>query len=383
MSIKYIVNSLGTQSISGTVSVGNLAITGLTSSTGLTKYVTVDEDGILFYQLNSYGSDGSSGTSGNSGTSGTSGNSGTSGTSGSSGTNGTSGTSGLDGIDGANTLRWVEGNRAVNGQFQTSHSNFSSIVQLEINKNSQISDATTWLDTISNHVVSNPGYGIFQIVDVIDNSNFGIYTISTSAYSSPFFQFDIVALSSNGSIVSGRTYAINYLLQPINGSSGSTGVSGTSGTSGFGIPTGGTSGQVLAKIDGTDYNTEWVNQTGGLGTGTSGTSGIDGSSGTSGLSGDIYHGTSSTTIVVPTVGNVVDFVIQPSLSYTYGQTVVLFDYFPNLYVDEYSVDDSGGYIIGDVDSYDKNTGSMSIVVNYSESVGNTYSLWYVNLGGHI
>lgn len=32
------------------------------------------------------------------------------------------------------------------------------------------------------------------------------------------------------------------------------------GTSqGFGVPTGGTSGQVLRKIDGTNYNTEWVN----------------------------------------------------------------------------------------------------------------------------
>jgi hypothetical protein len=42
------------------------------------------------------------------------------------------------------------------------------------------------------------------------------------------------------------------------------------GTSqGFGIPAGGTSGQVLRKIDGTNYNTEWVNN--GLPTG--GTSG--------------------------------------------------------------------------------------------------------------
>lgn len=32
-----------------------------------------------------------------------------------------------------------------------------------------------------------------------------------------------------------------------------------------GVPTGGTAGQVLAKIDGTNYNTEWVDQTGGGG----------------------------------------------------------------------------------------------------------------------
>lgn len=41
------------------------------------------------------------------------------------------------------------------------------------------------------------------------------------------------------------------------------------GDNGQGVPTGGTAGQVLAKIDATDYNTEWVAQTGGEGGGTS------------------------------------------------------------------------------------------------------------------
>ena len=49
------------------------------------------------------------------------------------------------------------------------------------------------------------------------------------------------------------------------GSSGTSGLSGSSGTSGYGVPLGGTSGQVLSKIDGTNYNTQWVNQTGGAG----------------------------------------------------------------------------------------------------------------------
>jgi len=33
---------------------------------------------------------------------------------------------------------------------------------------------------------------------------------------------------------------------------------GTNGTNGQGVPTGGTANQVLAKIDGTNYNTDWV-----------------------------------------------------------------------------------------------------------------------------
>ena len=74
MAIKYIIdnanNSLATQSISGTLSVSNLAITGITSSTGLTKYVVVDDDGNTFYQSGGGGVSGSNGTSGSSGTSG-------------------------------------------------------------------------------------------------------------------------------------------------------------------------------------------------------------------------------------------------------------------------------------------------------------------------
>lgn len=35
------------------------------------------------------------------------------------------------------------------------------------------------------------------------------------------------------------------------------------GTPGVGIPTGGTTGQVLAKLSGANYHTGWVNQTGG------------------------------------------------------------------------------------------------------------------------
>lgn len=42
-----------------------------------------------------------------------------------------------------------------------------------------------------------------------------------------------------------------------------TGVPGPQGPPGVGVPAGGDSGQVLAKIDGDDYNTEWVDQSGG------------------------------------------------------------------------------------------------------------------------
>lgn len=49
------------------------------------------------------------------------------------------------------------------------------------------------------------------------------------------------------------------------GPTGATGATGATGPAGPGVPTGGTAGQVLSKVDGTDYNTEWVTPSGGGG----------------------------------------------------------------------------------------------------------------------
>lgn len=54
------------------------------------------------------------------------------------------------------------------------------------------------------------------------------------------------------------------------GIQGNVGPVGPAGKDGVGIPTGGEAGQVLAKIDGTDYNTQWMFVSGG-GTGGGGT----------------------------------------------------------------------------------------------------------------
>ena len=47
------------------------------------------------------------------------------------------------------------------------------------------------------------------------------------------------------------------------GEPGAPGKDGEPGPAGPGVPAGGTTGQVLTKIDGTDYNTEWKDPTGG------------------------------------------------------------------------------------------------------------------------
>lgn len=47
------------------------------------------------------------------------------------------------------------------------------------------------------------------------------------------------------------------------GPQGETGATGATGPAGPGVPAGGTAGQVLAKASGTDYDTQWVNQSSG------------------------------------------------------------------------------------------------------------------------
>ena len=47
------------------------------------------------------------------------------------------------------------------------------------------------------------------------------------------------------------------------GSTGSTGSAGSNGSNGVGVPAGGTAGQSLTKINGTDYNTQWTTPAGG------------------------------------------------------------------------------------------------------------------------
>jgi hypothetical protein len=44
----------------------------------------------------------------------------------------------------------------------------------------------------------------------------------------------------------------------VTGATGATGPAGVTGSAGPGVPAGGTAKQVLSKIDGTNYNTQWV-----------------------------------------------------------------------------------------------------------------------------
>ena len=66
--------------------------------------------------------------------------------------------------------------------------------------------------------------------------------------------------NSNGSLEAGEvTPALTrYVCNGATGASGNNGATGATGAAGQGVPTGGTANQVLAKVDGVNFNTQWV-----------------------------------------------------------------------------------------------------------------------------
>ena len=120
---------------------------------------------------------------------------------------------------------------------------FVAIVQNGINKRILIS---TLREGISRGEKGDPGVGIESVA--IDND--GYMTITFTDGTS--WTSDVSVKGPKGD--TGAT-----------GATGATGPQGPQGPAGTGVPTGGSTGQVLAKSSNADYATQWVNQSGGGG----------------------------------------------------------------------------------------------------------------------
>lgn len=101
------------------------------------------------------------------------------------------------------------------------------------------------------------------------------------------------------------------------GDVGPQGIQGIQGTAGVGVPIGGLSGQVLAKVDVTNYNTEWVTPSGG------------GGSGATPVHTEVFNGTvsSSTQNVNTTVTDYTwnDSTEHADITHDDGDSVISFD----------------------------------------------------------
>jgi hypothetical protein len=83
---------------------------------------------------------------------------------------------------------------------------------------------------------------------------------------------DLYLRTSTGAVYQ-RASGTYSVIVNITGPAGIDGTDGSDGADGEGVPTGGTAGQVLAKIDGTDFNSEWTDPPTGTGVPDGGTTG--------------------------------------------------------------------------------------------------------------
>lgn len=120
-----------------------------------------------------------------------------------------------------------------------------------------------------------------------------------------------------------------------------------------------------------------------------GPTGSAGTSGTSGIS-KIYTGTSSTFLTIPASptqsgsGEILTLQTQTGLGFVPGQTIVVYKDFPTNYLlEDYFVEDGPVYMIGDIDTYSYETGSLTFIPYVCVPVGATSSFWYINLTGQV
>ena len=280
---------------------------------------TSGESDFLAAIVGSQGSHGTSGTTGTSGTSGVDGTSGTSGIDGTSGTSGTSGTTGTSGTSGTSGTTGTSGTSGYAGDKYRADYN-SSILWTSGNLNLVI-DLGLAYSPGQQIIISVDGSNYYQgIVDTYNSGNGSISIINVSKTGNPTGTTYVVNLdgasggdgSSGTSGVNGTsgTSGVNGLsayetwiqngspgntgtsgesdflaaivgsqgshgtsgtsgidgtsgTSGIDGTSGTSGVNGTSGTSGIGIPAGGTASWILAKVSDNDYDTQWIENTGG------------------------------------------------------------------------------------------------------------------------
>ena len=136
---------------------------------------------------------------------------------------------------------------AVYIETQTPTSNANGLVSLEIGGGTVVS---------GNMATINWANGPYFIKTETDPTGGSSYTITGTSQllSAPYALY----AKTSGSSIPGPAGPMGP-----QGLTGPQGPAGTPGANGQGVPVGGTTGQVLAKVDATDYNTQWVTPSAG------------------------------------------------------------------------------------------------------------------------
>ena len=159
--------------------------------------------------------------------------------------------------------------------------------------------------------------------------NLSVGTVSTGAAGSQ------AVVTRTGTAPS---YLLNFTIP-----AGAAGAAGTNGTNGVGVPVGGSTGQILSKQSGTNYDTTWATV----------------------IPGDRYLTTSTTSNTISNTNKT--FTIGTGLSYTPTQNITISF-------------DAAHHMHGEVLTYNSGTGVLTVDIN-SHTGSGTYASWVVNVGG--
>ena len=164
------------------------------------------------------------------------------------GANGSNGTDGTDGTDGANGEDGTNGTDGTDGLGFTGGSYDSGSGVVTFTSDDGLGFATTDLRG-SNGTDGTDGN------DGADGTN-GTNGIDGLGFTGGSYD------SGSGVVTFTSDDGLGFATSDLRGANGTN---GNDGADGQGVPTGGSAGQVLEKIDGTDYNTQWVTPSGGGG----------------------------------------------------------------------------------------------------------------------
>lgn len=186
------------------------------------------------------------------------------------GTNGTNGTNGQDGVSPTVTINDIpNGHQIVIVDAQGSHT--FNVMNGANGTNGQ--DGTDGTDGVSPTVSTTAITGGTQvtITDAQGSNTFNVMNGINGADGADGAD-GVTPIISASATVSNTSGVPNVVVNKTGPDSAPNfdfafsnlkGETGAAGANGVGVPTGGTTGQVLAKVDGTDYNTEWITPSGG------------------------------------------------------------------------------------------------------------------------
>lgn len=141
------------------------------------------------------------------------------------------------------------------GFIRFNNANLSSASKMAISDFSDGAiDVSSFLQTIDDSTSTIKGH--FRISNKADSSDFALFTISSIVDEIGFFEVNCAYVSGPATTFTDDEDVIITFART--GDVGAQGPTGATGATGPGVAAGGTAGQVLSKVNSTDYNTQWV-----------------------------------------------------------------------------------------------------------------------------